>query len=59
MFGCLEYVYTFKEEKKTMDNKTRKYQFVGYNTKNKAYMIYGIEKRRIEILKDIIFNKEK
>nr|PNR28058.1 hypothetical protein PHYPA_028650 [Physcomitrium patens] len=57
MFGCLGYIHIPKEQRKKIDNKTRKCLFLGYNIESKAYMMYDTKDKRILISKDVISEK--
>jgi hypothetical protein len=61
IFGFLVYIHVPQEKRTKMEpsrKKGRKGVFVGYNEKSKAYTIYVLGQRKIEVRKDLIFHEE-
>jgi hypothetical protein len=58
IFGCPVYFHIPKEKRSKPDPFGRKGTFVGYNESSKAYRIYILGQRQIEVSKDVIFEEE-
>ena len=58
IFGCLVYFHVPKEKRSKIDPSGRKGTFVGYSESSKAYRIYILGQRQIEISRDVIFEEE-
>jgi hypothetical protein len=55
IFGCPVYFHVPKEKRSKIEPSGRKSTFVGYNESSKAYRIYILGRRKIEISKDVTF----
>jgi len=51
------YIHIPKDKRKKLDPSGMRGTFMGYNNSSKAYRIYIKEGHRIEISRDVIFNK--
>jgi hypothetical protein len=49
IFGCLVYIHVPKEKRTKLEPSGKKGTFVGYNETSKAYIIYILDQRQIEI----------
>jgi hypothetical protein len=58
IFGCPVYIHVPKEKRTKLDPSGRKGTFVGYNESSKAYRIYILGQRQIEVSKDVTFEEE-
>jgi hypothetical protein len=53
IFGCPVYIHVPKEKRMKLDPSSRKGTFVGYNESSKAYQIYILGQRQIEVSMDV------
>jgi hypothetical protein len=58
IFGCPVYFHVPKEKRSKLDPSGRNGTFVGYNESSKAYQIYILVHRQIEVSKDVIFEED-
>jgi hypothetical protein len=58
IFGCPVYFHVLKEKRTKLDPSGRKGTIVGYNESLKAYWIYILFQRQIEVSSDVIFEEE-
>jgi hypothetical protein len=58
IFGCPVYFHVPKEKRSKLYLSGRKGAFVGYNESSKAYQIYFLGQRKIEVRRDFIFEEE-
>jgi hypothetical protein len=58
IFGRLVYIHVPKEKMIKLDPSGRKGTFVGYNEFSKAYRIYILGQRQIEVSRDVTFEEE-
>jgi hypothetical protein len=58
IFGCPVYFHVPKEKRSKLDPSGRKGTFVGYSESSKAYRIYILGQRQIEVSRDVIFEEE-
>jgi hypothetical protein len=58
IFGCPIYIHVPKEKRINLEPSGRKGTFVGYNESLKAYWIYILGQRQIEVSRDVIFEEE-
>jgi hypothetical protein len=58
IFGCPIYIHVPKEKRIKIDPSGRKGTFVGYNESLKAYQIYILVQRHIEVSRDVNFEEE-
>jgi hypothetical protein len=58
IFGCHVYIHVPKEKRTKLDLSARKGTFVGYRESSKAYQIYILGQRQIEVCRDVSFEKE-
>jgi hypothetical protein len=58
LFGCSLYIHVPKEKRKKMELSGKKGVFVGYSENSKAYMIYVLVQRQIEVSRDVTFHEE-
>ena len=57
IFGCLVYIHVPKEKRTKMEPSGKKGTFVGYSEIAKAYHIYVLGQRYIEVNRDVTFRK--
>lgn len=57
VFGCIVYVYVFKDECKKLDFKFRKCIFFGYGVEIKGYWFYDVERCKVLYSCDVIFDE--
>lgn len=55
IFGCSTYVHVHKEQRKKLDDKAKKFIFVGYSDESKAFRLLDTETNHIKISRDVIF----
>jgi hypothetical protein len=58
IFGCPVYFHIPKEKRSKLEPSGIKGTFVGYNESLKAYRIYILGQRQIEVSRDVIFEEE-
>jgi hypothetical protein len=58
IFGCPVYIHVPKEKRSKLEPSGRKGTFVGYNESSKAYRIYILGQRQIEVSRDVSFEEE-
>ena len=58
IFGCPVYLHVPKEKRSKLEPSGRKGTFVGYNESSKAYQIYNLGQRQIEVSRDVSFEEE-
>ena len=58
IFGTPVYIHVPKEKRSKMDPSGKKGTFVGYSESSKAYLIYVLVQRYIEVSRDVIFHEE-
>jgi hypothetical protein len=58
IFGCSVYIHVPKEKWTKLDPSGRKGTFVGYSESSKAYWIYILGQRQIEVSIDVTFEEE-
>jgi hypothetical protein len=58
IFGCPVYIYVPKENMTKMEPSGNKGVFVGYSENSKAYRIYVLGQRKIEVRRDVTFHEE-
>ena len=57
IFGCPVFVHIPKEKRTKLDPSRHKGIFVGYNDTSKAYRIYILGHRKVEINRDVSFDE--
>ena len=58
IFGCLVYIHIPKEKRIKLDPSEKKGIFVGYSKSSKAYRIYFPGFKKIDISRDVTFDKD-
>ena len=58
IFGCPVYIHISKEKRTKLDPQGKKGIFVGYSENSKAYKIYFLGFKRINISRDVTFDEE-
>jgi hypothetical protein len=58
IFGLPVYIHVPKEKRTKLEPLVKKGTFVGYNETSKAYRIYILRQRHIEISRDVTFDEE-
>ena len=58
IFGCPIYIHVPKEKRTKMEPSVNMGVFVGYNESSKAYRIYVLGQRQIEVSRDVTFHEE-
>ena len=58
IFGCLVYIYVPKEKRTKMEPSGKKGIFVGYSETSKAYRVYVLGQRQIEVSRDVTFDED-
>ena len=58
IFGCPMYIHVPKENRTNMEPLSKKGVFVGYSENSKAYRIYVLGQRKIEVSRDVNFHEE-
>jgi hypothetical protein len=57
VFGCLTYIYIFREKSGKLGLRAEQKIFVDYDDVYKAYQIYNPQIQKIVVTKDVIFNE--
>ena len=58
VFGIFVYFHVPKENRRELDDYGKKGMFVGYSETSKAYRIYVLGQREVEICHDVTFNED-
>jgi hypothetical protein len=58
IFGCLVYIHVPKEKRTKVEPSGKKGVFLGYNEKSKAYRIYVLGQKKIEVRRDVNLHEE-
>ena len=58
IFGCPVYIHIPKEKRTKLDPSRKKGIFVGYSESSKAYRIYFLGYKKIDISKDVTFDED-
>ena len=58
IFGTPVYIHVLKEKRDKLEPLGKKGIFVGYSDSSKAYRIYVLGQRYIEVSRDVIFHEE-
>jgi hypothetical protein len=58
IFGCPVYIHVPKEKRTKMEPSRKKWVFVGYCENSKAYRIYVLGQRKLEVRRDVTFHEE-
>ena len=56
IFGCLGFVHIPKESRRKLESKTKRYLFLGYDGKSKAYRLFDSNSRKVYISKGFLTN---
>ena len=57
IFGCLAYSHVAKDERQKLDFKSNKCIFLGYECNVKGYRLYDVNKKKVFVSRDVIFNE--
>jgi hypothetical protein len=57
IFGCHAYVHVPKDKRTKLDPSGKKVVFVGYSDTSKAYKVYILGHRKIDISRDVTFDE--
>jgi hypothetical protein len=58
IFGCPVFIHVPKEKRMKLEPSGKKGTFVGYSETSKAYIIYILGQRQIEISRDVTFDED-
>ena len=58
IFGCPVYIHILKEKRAKLDPSGKKGIFVGYSESSKAYRIYFLGFKKIDISRDVTFDED-
>lgn len=58
IFGCPVYIHVPKEKRSKLEPSVKKGVFVGYSETSKAYRVYILGQRQIELSRDVIFEED-
>jgi hypothetical protein len=58
IFGCPMFIHVLKEKRTKLEPSGKKGTFVGYSETSKAYKIYILGQRQIEISRDVTFDED-
>ena len=58
IFGCPVYIHIPKEKRMKLDPSGKKHIFVGYSESSKAYRIYFLGFKKIDINRDVTFDAD-
>ena len=57
-FGCEAFVHIDKENKRKLEEKSKKYTFIGYGINDFGYRLYDYERHKIIRSRDVVFNEK-
>ena len=57
IFGCLAYSHVAKDKRQKLDVKSNKCIFLGYECNVKGYRLYDVNKKKVFVSRDVIFNE--
>ena len=57
IFGCILYAHVPKKDRNKLKSKTIKCLFVSYDKQNKVYRLYNLQKQKIVLNRDVIFDQ--
>ena len=57
IFGCLAYSHVAKDKRQKLDVKSNKCIFLGYECNVKGYRLYDLNKKKVFVSRDVIFNE--
>lgn len=57
IFGCLVYIHVPKEKRLKLEPSRKRGIFIGYSETSKAYIIYILGQKNIELSRDVIFEE--
>jgi Reverse transcriptase (RNA-dependent DNA polymerase)/gag-polypeptide of LTR copia-type/Integrase core domain/GAG-pre-integrase domain len=58
IFGCVCYAHVPDENRSKLDDKSERCIFVGYPDGTKGYRLYNLEKKKLVISRDVIFDEK-
>ena len=58
VFGSIAYAHVPDQQRKKLDDKSKKLIFVGYDDKSKAYRLYNPAENKVVISRDVQFDEE-
>ena len=58
VFGSILYAYVPDQERSKLDDKSKKYVFIGYDPSFKGYKLYNLSTRKVIVSRDVEFDKE-
>ena len=58
MFGSIAYAHVLDRERSKLDDKSKKYVFIGYDLNSKGYKLYNSSTRKVIISWDVEFDEE-
>ena len=57
VFGCKPYAHVPKDERGKLDHKAKPCILLGYGEETKGYRLYDVNKRKVPLNRDVIFNE--
>ena len=57
VFGCMAYAHVSEVDRKKLDKKAMKLRFLGYSNTQKGYRLFDMEKQKVVVRRDVIFNE--
>ena len=57
IFGCTAYCHIPKDERRKLDNKSKKCVFLGYGSNIKGYRLFDLNKNKVLYSRDVIFEE--
>lgn len=58
MFGCVAYAHVPDVLRKKLDDKAKKYIFIGYSHETKGYKLYNPETKKVVVSHDVTFDEK-
>ena len=58
IFGCVAYAHVLVEKRRKLDDKRKKYVFIGYSNETKGYMLFDPITTKLKASRDAIFDED-
>ena len=57
IFGCIVYSHILDQKRKKLDDKGKKWIFLGVSDQSKAYKLYNPKTKKILVSRDVVFDE--
>ena len=58
VLGCVAFAQVPKAKRKKLDDRGKKYIFIGYSEEYKAYKLYNSLMKKVMVSRDVVFSEE-